>query len=421
MDEQLFRKLSDFLDVEKEHMVEILSGLVAIPAINPLNGGKGELEKMEYIVSVIEKYGLTDYVKMERYDVKDGDFIRPNLVLRVKGKDSSRGAKWGLVHIDIVPSGDISKWNSDPYKLERKGDMVFGRGTEDNGQAIVGMLMALAAMKNAGVVPERDVALAIVSDEETGSEKGLKYLIKRGIFKEGDEFLVPDSGSPTSEDIEIAEKSILWLKVQFRGYQAHASRPNKGVNSTSLANEFSDFLVKTLYSKFGETDPLFSPPESTFTPTRVYSTSADATNIIPDSNVREFDFRVLPRYRLDDILGVIEEIKQILIKKYTNRELGEKGVPSIEIEVLNRLQSAPPTPENSNLIQELKRIIRAVYNVEPKAVGIGGGTFAGILRGLGYHAAVWSTIYGNAHIVNESASIRNMVNDSKVFAYWFSS
>jgi succinyl-diaminopimelate desuccinylase len=64
----------------------------------------------------------------------------------------------------------------------------------------------------------------------------------------------------------------------------------------------------------------------------------------------------------------------------------------------------------------LTAAIKRVYGVEAKPMGIGGGTVAAFFRRYGYNAAVWSRILDTAHQPEESCSISNMINDTKVFA-----
>jgi len=67
--------------------------------------------------------------------------------------------------------------------------------------------------------------------------------------------------------IEVAEKSILWLKVRTLGKQAHGSTPEKGINSFKAAS-FLITELQQLYKTFGKKEQLFSPPISTFEPTK---------------------------------------------------------------------------------------------------------------------------------------------------------
>ena len=125
------------------------------------------------------------------------------------GVDTSR-TLWIISHLDIVPPGDLGLWRTDPYTLAVDGDMLYGRGVEDNQQATVSSLLLAKALKAGGITPPVNYGLLFVADEETGSKYGLDYVVQhaQGLFTPDDLFLVPDFGLPTSEMVEIAEKSM---------------------------------------------------------------------------------------------------------------------------------------------------------------------------------------------------------------------
>jgi len=89
----------------------------------------------------------------------------------------------------------------------------------------------------------------------------------------------------------------------------------------------------------------------------------------------------------------------------------------ISLEEVQREDAAPPTSVDAPVVQVLMEGVRQVYNVKPKAEGIGGGTVAAFLRRHGYPAVVWSKMDELAHQPNEYCYISNMVGDSKVMAY----
>ncbi|MFP4658504.1 MAG: M20/M25/M40 family metallo-hydrolase, partial [Desulfonatronovibrionaceae bacterium] len=76
---------------------------------------------------------------------------------------------------------------------------------------------------------------------------------------------------------------------------------------------------------------------------------------------------------------------------------------------------APATDSRSNVVEKMRRAVRAVYSVEPEVQGVGGGTVALYLRKQGYPAVVWSTLMNQAHQANECSSVSNTINDARVF------
>ncbi|WP_457590242.1 M20 family metallo-hydrolase [Geoglobus sp.] len=387
------------IDAFREKAVEVLSRLIEIKALSPENGGYGEWDKAEYIQSLLD---FADSI--ERVDAEDGrakNGVRPNIVARVDG--GKRRTLWVVSHMDVVPEGDISLWDSDPFTPRVEGDRIYGRGAEDNGQAIVSTI--LAGMFLAEHTPDLSFGMVFVADEETGSRYGIRYLLEQDVFRKGDLFLVPDTGSPDGSLIEVAEKNILWLKLEIHGKQGHASRPDVFFNASRRAMKIILELDKKLHEKFNRKNDLFEPPYSTFEPTK-REKNVDNPNTIPGLDVSYLDCRVLPEYSNDEVIEFVNEFLR-------EREL-EDGYPC-RVQVVQN-ESSPSTPEDSEVVVRLKNAIRMLRNIEARPVGIGGNTCASFFRRAGFETAVWSTLDGKAHEPNEYAKISNILEDAKVFA-----
>ena len=144
---------------------------------------------------------------------------------------------------------------------------LYGLGTEDNGQALIASIFAAKLINDVATGPELGLGIVVVADEEMGSDKGIKTSsFKKNIFKPGDIIYVPDFGAPDGSIIEVAEKTILWLKVIVHGKQTHASTPNKGLNAMKVGSELVAFIVDYMDRKYGKTNALYDPPVSTYEP-----------------------------------------------------------------------------------------------------------------------------------------------------------
>src|SRR3972149_5247014 len=191
------------LEKSRDAMVQTLTDLCRIPAIGPTAGGESEAEKAKRIEALLEGLGL----KVERLDAPDDrapSGKRPNLVARI-GKGPKR--LWLLTHMDVVPPGDRAAWRCDPFAPKVFDGRLYGPGG------------AVKAGLGVAGTPARPVGLAFVSDEETGSEKGVQHLIGKGLFAKGDLLLAPDRGSSDGTEIEVAEKNLLWFRVAVHGKQ----------------------------------------------------------------------------------------------------------------------------------------------------------------------------------------------------------
>ena len=403
--EGVYKKIDSF----RSEIIKMQRELTARPALGPENGGSGEHEKADYIKEQLLLLKPDTLFDIHAPDKRAANGYRPNLVAAWNGSQK-KSAIWILSHLDIVPPGDLSLWKYDPYKMRVKGDTIVGRGVEDNQHGIVSSYFAVKGMLDLKQAFPQRVGLVLVADEETGSKYGLQYILKerRDLFKEDDLIIVPDGGNEEGTMIEIAEKSMLWLKFTITGAQCHASTPKKGKNSLFGA---ATLIVKlnTLKEKFNLSNPLFKPQESTFEPTKIEA-NVPNVNTIPGKDVFYLDCRILPDYRVDEIIK-----EAVAINKKLAKELDLK----IAVEAIHRQDCAPPTPVNSPVVTTLAKAIHKVTGLKAKPMGIGGGTVAAFFRYAGLPAAVWSTISPTAHQPNEYCSIKNIITDAKIMATVF--
>jgi succinyl-diaminopimelate desuccinylase len=389
---------------KRQAMIDLQGALTAVPALGPQNGGNGEWAKAKVLLSRLPALGFTAHESYPAPDPRVPEGTRPNIVVTLPGRDAGRSL-WIMSHLDIVPPGEPSLWKTDPYAMAVDGDRLVGRGVEDNQQGLVASLFAAVILREAGLVPACTVKLLFVADEETGSEFGVQHLLAAtGVFRPGDSALVPDGGSADGTEMEIAEKSILWLRFRTHGRQCHASVPHKGVNAFAAASRLV-VRLDDLSREYPGTDALFDPPVSTFTPTKKEA-NVPNVNTMPGEDVFCLDCRILPSVSPDDVLARIRAMMGEIEK--------ERGV-TIDLDIVQRT-SSPPTSADAPLVGSLARAVRGVYRTEPRLVGFGGGTVGAYLRAAGIPTVVWSRLEETAHMPNEYCLVSNMVGDCAVMA-----
>ena len=393
------------IDASELGVVELETLLSSIPAFAPESGGVGELEKCEALERWLKAHGVA---QLERYDSPDTRVPsgkRPNLVATIPGRSDDRRL-WIMAHTDVVPEGDRSMWKSDPFKVVYETGRVVGRGVEDNQQGLVGSVFAALALLKNGIVPPHTVKLLFVADEEVGSVHGIQYLLgNTKLFRPDDLFIVPDGGVADGSEIEVAEKNICWLKIETKGKQTHAAMPDKGANAFLAASDLALRIADLEKTVFTARDALFDPDRSTVNPTKKEA-NVPNVNTIPGDDVFYVDMRLLPQYSVDFALTEISKLM---------REVEARRGVSMKYEVVQRNESKATSAE-APVVKALAAAIGEVYGVGAKAIGIGGGTVAAYLRKAGYDAVVWATMEETAHQPNESALMKNILGDAKVFA-----
>ena len=407
MDKAALAKMTKAIDGYRDAIIELQTELCKRPALGPDNDGDGEVEKAEFLKGYLKSIGITE---IEQYDAPDdrvSSGIRPNLVAVIPGKQSSPRV-WIMTHMDVVPPGDLSKWTGDPWVVRVDGDKLIARGSEDNQQGMVSSIMTAKAFHETGVTPNLSYGLILCADEETGNRYGVGYLLKEhaSLFSKDDLIIIPDAGDDRGTMIEVAEKSILWVKFHTRGKQTHGSTPDKGRNAHKAACYLATQL-ESLYDTFNKRDDLFDPPISTFEPTR-REANVPNVNTIPGEDTLYFDCRVLPDYKLSDVLDAMKEAAVATEKRY--------GV-EIDISSPQSETAAPPTPADAPVANAIARAVEALRDRKPKPMGIGGGTVGKFFRDAGFPCAVWATQDEVAHTADEYSRISATIEDAKVFAH----
>lgn len=401
------RSLTAAVAADERLMVNALSSLIKINSIGPESGGPGEAERGKYIVKLAKQLGFDSVEVLESKDPRVPSGKRPNIVIRVKG--TTRRKLWVVAHMDTVPVGDPKAWKYPPFSGKVASGKIYGRGSEDNGQELVASLFGLRALVKSGVLPDTDVGLVFVADEECGNTHGIDFLIKKRLFKKGDLAIVPDHGEPKGDTISVVEKSIAWVEVEVIGRQTHGSTPDRGINAFEVAAKFMLAAVDHVRDKFTMKDMLFEPPMSTFTPTKCDSNGPNV-NTVPGRQTFSFDFRILPEYKIDDVMDVLRKTAD-----HFEKSTGAK----INLSFIQRADAAPRTPTDSEVVVRLMKAIKTVRGIKARPVGIGGGTCAAPFRRIGIEAAVWATLPGLAHDANEYANVKDLVADAKVYALLF--
>jgi succinyl-diaminopimelate desuccinylase len=401
-------QIKNRIDSFRDAMIDLQIKLCSLPAIAPENGGEGEAKKAQLLLEFLKESGYDRIDVIKAPDLEAPSGYRPNIIARYKGHSSEKTV-WVMTHMDVVPPGELALWKGDPFQAWVERGKIFGRGVEDNQQEMVASLFALKAFHTEGIRPRYDVGIVLVADEETGNEKGIDYVLKRtDVFRPQDLIIVPDAGNVDGSMIEVAEKSLLWLKVKTLGIQTHGSTPERGVNSFTAAAHLIVELGR-LYQLFNAVDDIFDPPISTFEPT-CKEANVPNINTIPGDDVFYMDCRILPQYNTQEVISHVQEMC---------REIERRRKVRIELEIIQNAPAAPPTSADAPVVRALQQAIKATLGIEGEPTGIGGNTVASFFRHAGFQAASWSKVDETAHQPNEYCIIDNMLDGAKVFAHIF--
>lgn len=155
-----------------------------------------------------------------------------NLVVRYRGRGAARPVLL-LAHLDVVEARR-EDWSFDPFTLTERDGYFYGRGTQDQKGGAAALVAALLRMKQEGVVPRRDLILALTAGEEGGmTYNGVEWLLKSRRDLIDAEYAINvdagggemENGKHTILDVQAAEKVYHTVTLTVRNPGGHSSLP----------------------------------------------------------------------------------------------------------------------------------------------------------------------------------------------------
>lgn len=164
-----------------------------------------------------------------------------NLVARLRGKNVTRKPILLLSHIDVVEA-KAEDWTLPPFTFTEKDSTFFGRGVADDKDDAAMHLTTIMRMRAEGYAGDRDIIVALTTDEETTTNNGVEFLLANHralidaeyAFNEGGGGQVRD-GQYLSHDVQASEKKYVDFKLETTNPGGHSSRPVKHNAITELS------------------------------------------------------------------------------------------------------------------------------------------------------------------------------------------
>jgi acetylornithine deacetylase/succinyl-diaminopimelate desuccinylase-like protein len=187
-----------------------------------------------------------------------------NLVARLRGTGARKPILL-LAHIDVVEARR-EDWSTDPFKLVEKDGYFYGRGSGDNKFMAAVFIANLIRYRQEGFRPERDIIVALETDEETldANAVGIQWLLKnhRGLIDA--EFALNEgagvglkNGKPLRNGLQTSEKVSLSYRLEAKNPGGHSSVPSKDNAIYRLAQGLARLAQYDFPVKLNETTRAF--------------------------------------------------------------------------------------------------------------------------------------------------------------------
>ena len=324
-----------------EEAIELLRRYLTIDTTNPPGN---ESAGVEFLAAFLANEGIP-------FETAEPPPRRGNLAARLAGD----GSRPGLVlhhHIDVVPA-ERRSWSVDPFAGVIDDGYLYGRGALDMKSVGILQLMAVAAVRRAGIRLRGDVVVLATADEEDDSEQGAEFVARhRGAWRAGADAALSELGGVLDRleltrpigIIGVSEKTPLPIRLTARGLPGHGSlawpdsaphrlvralrRLLRGVRAPRVLPETQEFFATlatalppgtaTGYDDLTRAleDPEFraaflANPHYTAAVTTTFAVTVvrcgERRNVVPDEAVAEVDCRVLTG---DDPHEVVEWVRR---------------------------------------------------------------------------------------------------------------
>lgn len=259
--------------------------LIALPSITPKDAGC-----LDLLATRLAASGFA----CERLDSGPADFRVSNLWSKrppaLTGQASAAIKTIVFAgHTDVVPTGPLAQWSSDPFVPTHRGGKLYGRGASDMKTSIAAFVVAVEEFLDATPDPLIQIAFLLTSDEEGPSVDGTKVVVEQ-LRARGERLDWCIVGEPTSVErtgdmIKNGRRGTLSGRLTVRGIQGHIAYPQLARNPIHQALPALAELAATEWD--GGND--FFPPTS-WQISNLHS-GTGATNVIPGEAVVDFNFR----------------------------------------------------------------------------------------------------------------------------------
>jgi len=285
----------------------IAEQLIARPSTTPEDAGC-----LDLIASHLAPLGFV----CERIDSGPDTFRVSNLWAIKRSTQANAKTLVFAGHTDVVPTGPIAQWRSDPFTPTHRDGKLFGRGSSDMKTSLAAMVVSIEEFLTAQPDPTFNIALLFTSDEEgpavDGTVKVCEALKARGEKLDWCIVGEPTSVERTGDMIKNGRRGTMSGKLTIKGIQGHIAYPQLAINPIHTFAPAMAELAQTVWDAGNE---FFQP--TSWQISNIHA-GTGASNVIPGECVVDFNFRFSTECTPEKLQRGVEEV---LIRHKLNYEL----------------------------------------------------------------------------------------------------
>ena len=302
-------------------------------------------------------------------------------------------------HTDVVPTGPVEQWSSEPFTPTIKDGYLYGRGAADMKTSIAAFVTSIEAFLASTPNPKHSIALLITSDEEgpahDGTIKVVELLKARGEIL--DYCIV---GEPTSNEVfgdmmKNGRRGTMSGKLTVKGIQGHIAYPHRARNPI---HQFAPALTELAATVWDEGNDYFQP--TSWQVSNIHG-GTGASNIIPGAVVVDFNFRFSTASTSDGLQARVVDI------------LNRHG---LEYDLTWVIGGQPFLTEAGSLSDAISTAVVAEVGVTPELSTTGGTSDGRFIATICPQVVEFGPVSKSIHQIDERVEVASMAPLAGIYA-----
>ncbi|MBS0354352.1 MAG: succinyl-diaminopimelate desuccinylase [Proteobacteria bacterium] len=291
-------------------------------------------------------------------------------------------------HTDVVPTGPLAEWHSDPFVPTERDGFLYGRGAADMKSSLAAFVTAIEAFVAAHPDHAGSIALLLTSDEEGDATHGTTLVVET-LRARGETLDYCIVGEPTSVDtlgdtIKNGRRGSLSGKLTVKGVQGHIAYPHLAKNPIHLAAPALAELASVTWDEGNEYFPPTSWQMSNI------KAGTGATNVIPGALEVLFNFRFATVHTADDLKAKVHAI------------LDRHG---LDYDLAWTLGGKPFLTPRGSLVTALSGAIRDTVGLETELSTTGGTSDGRFIADICPQVVEFGPVNATIHKLNECIAV----------------
>ena len=301
-------------------------------------------------------------------------------------------------HTDVVPTGPLDKWDSDPFTPAVRDGMLYGRGAADMKGSLAAFVTAIEKFVAAHPGHAGSIALLLTSDEEGVAVDGTVRVVEalRGRHELIDYCIVgePTSAAKNGDTIKNGRRGSLSGTLTVKGVQGHIAYPHLTKNPIHLAAPAITELAATVWDQGNEYFP-----STTWQISNIHG-GTGATNVVPGTVEIEFNFRFSTASTVE---GLKEKVLTILDKH------------GLSYDLVWQLAAKPYLTPRGDLVDTVSAAIKQVVGIKTGLSTSGGTSDGRFIADICPQVIELGPLNTTIHKLNECVAVADLDALSEIY------